>query len=246
MRLAGFLNTHHKNTVPAGRKPGRLGRLLRTVLRKVGLVLVTYYGICAACLLLFNVVTPPTTGVQMQRRVESWFSDEPYTKRRDTVSREALSPHLRHAVVAAEDARFYEHRGIDWQAIRQAFEDNKQPGRTRRGGSTITQQLVKNLFMTTHSTYLRKAMEIPLAYMAELLLSKERILDLYLNVIEWGDGVYGAEAAARQHYGISAKQLSRRQAAGMAACIPSPRTRTPQRMTRYTNTILRRMRQMNW
>ena len=246
MRPGGFLNTHPKNTAPAGRKPGRLGRLLRAVLRKMGMVLLAYYGFCTACLLLFNIITPPTTGVQIQRRVESWFSEEAYTKRRQTASRETLSPHLRHAVVAAEDARFYEHRGIDWEAIRQAFEDNKQPGRTRRGGSTITQQLVKNLFMTTHSTYLRKAVEVPLAYLAELLLSKERILDLYLNVIEWGDGVYGAEAAAQQYYGTSAKQLSRRQAAGMAACIPAPRSRTPQRMTRYTNTILRRMRQMNW
>ena len=235
-----------RRTAQKGSVANRLGRLLRTVLRKVGLVLVAYYGLCTVCLLLFNVVTPPTTGVQMQRRVESWFRDADYTKRRHSVSREALSAHLRHAVVAAEDARFYEHWGIDWQAVRQALKDNQQPGRSRRGGSTITQQLVKNLFMTTHSTVVRKVMEVPLTYLAELLLSKERILDLYLNVIEWGDGVYGAEAAAQHHYGASAKTLSRRRAAGLAACIPAPRSRTPQGMPRYTNTILRRMRQMNW
>ena len=210
------------------------------------MVLLAYYGFCTLCLLLFNVVNPPTTGVQMQRRVESWFGEASYTKHHHSVSREAFSIHLRHAVIAAEDARFYEHWGLDWQAIRQAFKDNRQPGRARRGGSTITQQLVKNLFMTTHSTYLRKVLEVPLAYLAEILLSKERILDLYLNVIEWDTGVYGAEAAAQRYYGTSAKMLARRQAAALAACIPAPRSRTPQRMDRYTDIILRRMREMNW
>ena len=89
-------------------------RLLRVVLRKTGLVVLAYYGLCTLCLLLYNVIDPPTTGVQMQRRVESWFEDDDYTKRYEPVSRETLSPHLRHAVVAAEDARFYEHWGIDW------------------------------------------------------------------------------------------------------------------------------------
>ncbi len=246
MKAGKAKKTRKRSARPARTVLHRLGRLLRVVLRKAGLVLLAYYGLCTLCLLLYNVIDPPTTGVQMQRRVESWFEDDDYAKRYEPVSRETLSPHLRHAVVAAEDARFYEHWGIDWQAIRQALKDNKEPGRTRRGGSTITQQLVKNLFMTTHSTYLRKAMEVPLAYLAEILLSKERILDLYLNVIEWDRGVYGAEAAARQYYNASAAGLSRRQAAGLAACIPAPRTRTPQRMPRYTNTILRRMRQMNW
>ena len=231
----------------------RIGRIVVAtgcVVRHVALGAVmafsTYYGFCALCLLLYNVVDPPTTGVQIQRRIESWTEDEPYTKRYDPVSREAQSPHLRHAVVAAEDARFHEHSGIDWQAIKQAIEDNRKRGRTWRGGSTITQQLVKNLFMTTHSSFARKAAEVPLTYLAELLLSKERILDLYLNVIEWDRGVYGAEAATRNYYNKSSGKLTRRQAAGLAACIPAPRSRTPQGMGRYTNTILRRMTQMNW
>ncbi len=248
MRLGRILKTRKLSRVPSrkGSVAHRLGRLLRRVMRKAGIMLLAYYGLCTVCLLLYNVIDPPTTGVQMQRRVASWFDDEAYHKRYHSVSREALSPHLRHAVVAAEDARFYEHWGIDWQAIRQAFKDNRQPRQARRGGSTITQQLVKNLFMTTHSTYLRKVMEVPLAYLAEILLSKERILDLYLNVIEWDRGVYGAEAAARRYYDASATRLSRRRAAGLAACIPAPRARTPQGMGRYTNTILLRMRQMNW
>ncbi len=225
---------------------GIAGRLARQAVLAVVMGLSTYYGFCMLCLLLYTVVDPPTTGVQMQRRVESWSEDASYTKQYRPVSRAALAAHLRHAVVAAEDARFYGHGGIDWQAIGQAIEDNRQRGRTWRGGSTITQQLVKNLFMTTHSSYLRKVLEVPLTYLAEWLLSKERILDLYLNVIEWDRGVYGAEAAARHYYGTAAEQLSRRQAAGLAACIPAPRHRVPQDMDRYTNTILRRMRQMNW
>lgn len=212
----------------------------------VVMVLSTYLGFCTFCLILYTVANPPTTGVQIQRRVESFFEEEAYAKRYDPVARKAMAAHLRHAVVAAEDARFYEHGGIDWQAIQKAIEDNRRRGRAWRGGSTITQQLVKNLFMTTHSTYLRKALEVPLTYLAELILSKERILDLYLNVIEWDRGVYGAEAAARRYYSQPAARLTRRQAAGLAACIPSPRRRSPQAMGQYTNTILRRMQQMNW
>jgi monofunctional biosynthetic peptidoglycan transglycosylase len=223
-----------------------LGRLASAVLRGGAIVLSTYLGLCTLCLLLYTVLDPPMTGVQLQRRVESWFEDDAYTKQYDPVPREALSVHLRHAVVAAEDGRFYEHGGIDWEAIRKAMEDNQRRGRAWRGGSTITQQLVKNLFMTTHSSYVRKALEVPLTYLAEGLLSKERILDLYLNVIEWGRGIYGAEAAARHYYSASNNRISRYQAAALAACLPNPRQRSPRRMGQYTNTILQRMRQMNW
>ncbi|MDX1546884.1 MAG: monofunctional biosynthetic peptidoglycan transglycosylase [Rhodothermales bacterium] len=208
--------------------------------------LAAYFGVCALCLLLLNVVYPPTTGVQMQRRVESWIEGRAYEKHYAPVPRAALSKHLRHAVVAAEDGRFYEHGGIDWQAVEKAIEDNRRRGRAWRGGSTITQQLVKNLFLTTHSNYVRKALEVPLTYLAELLLPKERILDLYLNVVEFDDGVFGAEAAAQRYFGTSAARLSRYQAAGLAAVLPAPRRRSPQQMGRYTNVIVRRMSQMGW
>jgi len=206
----------------------------------------TYLGFCTLCLAAYNLIPPPTTGVQIQRRIESLFEDEAYGKRYTPIPRSEMSVNLRHAVVAAEDGRFYEHFGIDWEAIQEAIEDNRRRGRAWRGGSTITQQLVKNLFMTTHSSYVRKAFEVPLTYLAELLLSKERILDLYLNVIEWDRGVYGAEAAAQRYYGTSAARLSRSQAAGLAAVIPNPRHRTPQTATRYRGIILRRMSQMGW
>lgn len=210
------------------------------------MLLATYYGVCAFLLLLYNVIPPPATGVQIQRFVESFFEEQEYDFRYDPVSLDEISDHLEHAVIAAEDARFYQHGGVDYDALRQAIEDNRRRGKMWRGGSTITQQLVKNLFMTTHSSILRKALEFPLAYMAEIFLSKDRILYLYLNVIEWGRGVYGAEAAARRYYDTSSAELSRYQAAGLAAIIPSPRTRMPQRMGGYTNTILLHMRQMGW
>lgn len=226
--------------------PGRLARLAQVFFVAVAAPIATYFGVCALCLLLYNVIAPPVTGVQLQRRVESFFEDKPYEKRYDPVPAGSISKHLGRAVVAAEDGRFYKHGGVDWEAVQKAIEDNRRRGRMWRGGSTITQQLVKNLFMTTHSSLVRKAFEVPLAYLAELLLTKDRILVLYLNVIEWDRGVYGAEAAARQYYGISAAKLSRRQAAALAAVIPAPRSRTPQRMGGYASIILRRMNAFGW
>jgi monofunctional biosynthetic peptidoglycan transglycosylase len=225
-----------------------LGRRARRFVRNGAVAaltaLVTYYGFCALLLLVYSVVFPPTTGVQMQRRVESFFEEEAYEKRYEPVPYAEMSEHLPHARVAAEDTRFYEHAGADWKAIRKAIEDNLEPGSGVRGGSTITQQLVKNLFQTTHSSYVRKAVELPLTYLAELILSKERILELYLNVIELGRGVYGVEAAAARYYGASAEGLSRYQSATLAAIVPDPRGRTPQSMGGYTSTILGRMRTM--
>jgi monofunctional biosynthetic peptidoglycan transglycosylase len=210
------------------------------------LVPAAYLALCTLALMVFRVVDPPLTTVQAQRFIESLFADRRPEWRRQAVSIEAVSPHLRHAVVAAEDARFRQHAGVDWRGLQDAVEDNVRRGRLWRGGSTITQQLVKNLFLTTHGSFLRKALELPLALLAEVILPKERILELYLNVVEWAPGVFGAEAAARFHYGVSASQLTRDQAARLAACLPSPRKRTPQSMGRYAGVIERRMAQMGW
>lgn len=230
-----------------------LGRLLSLLVALPLAAGVSFLGFCALLLAFYAVVPPPTTGVQIQRRVEALVSGEPYSKQYRPVARSRISAHLGHAVVAAEDGRFYQHGGVDWQAVRQALDDNRRRGRAWRGGSGITQQLVKNLFLTTPAPYfppgaryVRKAFELPLAYVAEWTLSKERILTLYLNVIEWGPGVYGAEAAARHHFGTGADALSRRQAAGLAAVVPAPRSRTPGRMGSYTSIIETRMRQMGW
>ncbi len=228
------------------KKRSGFGLFVRRAFAAIMTVVASYYGLCTLLLLLYNVVPPPITGVQIQRAVESLISEGSVVYSYRPVARSRISPHLAHAAVAAEDGRFYDHFGIDVKAIEEAVEDNRRRGEVWRGGSTITQQLVKNLFMTTHSSLVRKAFEVPLTILAELLLPKERILTLYLNVIEWGSGVYGAEAAARHYYGTSASNLSRHQAASLAAVIPAPRSRSPQRMGWYTSIILRRMGQMGY
>ena len=191
-------------------------------------------------------IDPPTTAVHIQRRLEAWSAHMPYTKRYTFTPLDRISPNLRHAVVAAEDTRFEEHSGIDWVEMQKVIEADIQHGKLGRGASTITQQLVKNLFLTTQRSLLRKGAEFLLVPLAELILGKNRILELYLNVIEWGPGIYGAEAASRHWYGISASQLGRDQAARLASIIPNPIRRKPDRMDGYTAVILTRMRQMGW
>jgi monofunctional biosynthetic peptidoglycan transglycosylase len=157
---------------------------------------------------------------------------------------ERISPHLKRAVVTAEDARFAEHEGVDWDAIEKAYKDNARRGKPR-GGSTITQQLAKNLFLSPDRSYLRKAQELAITYMIEALWDKRRILEVYLNVVEWGDGVFGVEAAARHYFGISAAQLGPEQAARLATYLPSPkrygRMRSGPYLDSRTRAILRYM-----
>jgi monofunctional biosynthetic peptidoglycan transglycosylase len=134
-----------------------------------------------------------------------------------------ISEHLKRAVVAAEDAKFLDHEGFDWEAIQKAVQKNEQRGKVVAGASTITQQLAKNLFLSGERSWLRKGEEAAITWMMERTLSKRRILELYLNVAEWGDGVFGAEAAARHHFGVPAASLGPEQAAWLAAILPSPR-----------------------
>lgn len=199
-------------------------------------------------LILLRWIDPVFTMVQAQRRVESWFGKAKYDKRHVQVPLAKISRDLQHAVIASEDARFYQHHGIDWQVIEELIEDDLfEDGKLGRGGSTITQQLIKNLFVTTHRSLIRKALEFALAPAVEMILSKDRILELYLNNIEWGpNGVFGAEAAAQFHYRTTAARLTREQAARLAVCVPGPRKRRPQAMTRSAAVNLARMRQMNW
>lgn len=228
------------------KKPRGIGYRLRSAGIIMVVVVVSYYGFCALLLTSYNFIHPPVTGVQIQRMIEAGLEGEPLVFSYEPVARDRISPHLAHAVVAAEDGRFFEHFGVDWKAIEEAMEDNRRRGTMWRGGSTITQQLVKNLFMTTHSSLLRKAFEVPLTFMAEVLLPKERILTIYMNVIEWSGGVYGAEAASQHYFGATSADLSRYQAASLAAVIPAPRSRSPQQMGAYTRIIQRRMTQMGY
>jgi monofunctional biosynthetic peptidoglycan transglycosylase len=136
---------------------------------------------------------------------------------------EKISIHLKRAVISAEDGHFLEHDGFDWDGIQYALEKNLAKGRTRAGGSTITQQLAKNLFLSPRRSYLRKGEEALITLMIEATWSKRRILEVYLNVVEWGEGVFGAEAAARRYFGISAARLGPAEAARLATTLPSPR-----------------------
>jgi monofunctional biosynthetic peptidoglycan transglycosylase len=148
--------------------------------------------------------------------------------------------------VAAEDGRFYRHHGIDWQEVQTVVDEDLNRGRLGRGGSTITQQLVKNLFLSTNRSLLWKALEFTLTPAAELALPKRRILELYLNVIEWGPGIYGAEAAANSWYLVPAARLDRDQAARLAALLPSPLRRRPGRVNWYSTEIQHRMEEAGW
>lgn len=173
-------------------------------------------------ILLLNVVQPPTTSIVLQRAVQRLFDGKrPIYPKRDIVSRNEISPHLRRAVLASEDDRFYLHHGFDFEELKKALARRKAGGRLR-GASTLSQQVAKNIFLWNGRSYLRKGYEAWLTIWLELLLSKERIVDLYLNLAEWGDGVFGAEEAARRHFGKSADRLTREEAARLAAILPSP------------------------
>ncbi|MFN0164729.1 MAG: monofunctional biosynthetic peptidoglycan transglycosylase [Burkholderiales bacterium] len=159
-----------------------------------------------------------------------------------------ISNHLKFAVVAAEDTAFVDHEGFDWSSIEKAFERNQKKGRVVAGGSTISQQLAKNLFLSGEKSYGRKAQEAIITWMMESRMDKRRILEIYLNVVEWGNGVFGAEAAARHYFGVPAAQLSREQAARMAAMLPRPRfydnNRDSAHLSRRIPVILKRMQQV--
>jgi monofunctional biosynthetic peptidoglycan transglycosylase len=161
------------------------------------------------------------------------------------VDYERISGNLKRAIIASEDANFSGHEGIDWDALQKAYEKNNKRGRVVAGGSTITQQLAKNLFLSGERSYLRKGQEVVIAYMIEYWMDKERIFEIYLNVVEWGNGVFGAQAAALHYYGAPAANLSASQAARLAVMLPSPRFYDQHRqstyLTRRTGLILRRM-----
>jgi monofunctional biosynthetic peptidoglycan transglycosylase len=230
----------------ASRKRGLAARLAgRILLALVGLAL-AFYLCCCLALVALRWIDPWTTAVQAERRVQAMIQRKPYHKRYDPVPLSRISPNLQHAVIAAEDAHFYKHHGIDWEVVDTLVEKDLDKGRVGRGGSTITQQLIKNLFATTARSWLRKGLEFSLAWVSEAILGKQRVLELYLNVIEWGPGIYGAEAAAENYYHTSAGHLTREEAARLAAIIPNPRRRRPGRMNDYSEDILTRMRQMGW
>jgi monofunctional glycosyltransferase len=217
---------------------------LRPFIRWLVIGVVFLWSLAALILVAARWIDPPTTAVHIQRRLQACIHQTPYRERYKFIALSQISPDLQHAVIAAEDASFYQHHGFDWHQIQIAAEDDLEGDRAR-GASTITQQLVKNLFFGTGRSILRKGAEVTLVPVAELFLGKQRILEIYLNVVEWGPGIYGAESACR-YYDESARNVGREQAARLAAILPAPLKRRPERMNYYSAIILERMRQMGW
>lgn len=188
----------------------------------------------------------PNASAFMQYRLELMQDSNPDAAlRHEWVSYDKISNHLKRALIAAEDAKFVDHEGFDWEGIQKAYEKNLKKGRIVAGGSTISQQLAKNLFLSTQRTPWRKAEEVIITLMLETVMDKRRIFEIYLNVIEWGNDVFGAEAAARHYFGVRAAQLDPEQAARLAAMVPNPRYydrhRNARGMLRKTQIILDRM-----
>ena len=207
--------------------------------------MVLLWSLAALLLVAVRWIDPPSTAVHIQRRLQAWIHSTPYRERYKFVPLSQISPDLQHAVVAAEDARFYQHHGFDWHEVQIAAKGDLEGGRTR-GASTLTQQLVKNLFFGTGRSVLRKGAEVTLVPVAELVLGKRRILEIYLNVVEWGPGIYGAESACRYYDRTPARSIGRQEAARLAAILPAPLKRRPERMNSYSTVILKRMSQMGW
>ncbi len=194
----------------------------------IGYLAVVAWGLPArAAVRALAKKNPGPTGVMRQREEEARALGRKPRRVQSFVPLSRVSRHLVYAVVVAEDPKFFGHEGVDWDALRESVETNVRKRGYARGGSTITQQLAKNLFFTTRKSIARKLRELVVARWLEDDLSKRRILELYLNVIEWGDGIYGCEAAAQRYYAKPAATLDETEAAGLAAMIPSPRRINP-------------------
>ena len=227
---------------------GALRLLLRAVLWTGGLALlafIVYEGSIYARVWWWDEHNPASTSFMDQRLAALHDKDPGANLKHQWTPYARIAKSLKLAVIAAEDTAFVDHEGFDWKGIEKAFEKNRKKGKVVAGGSTITQQLAKNLFLSGERSYLRKAQEAVITWMLEDRMDKDRILEIYLNVVEWGNGVFGAEAAARHYFGVSAGQLTREQAARLAAMLPNPRFYDRNRNTgwlaRKTQMILARM-----
>lgn len=195
--------------------------MLRNLLRRLLRALLWFAAVSIVLVLVFRWVPPPGTALMLERKVQSWVSGEPIDLQREWVSWDHISDDLKVAVIAGEDQKFASHWGFDIPAIQAALAFNERGG-NMRGASTLTQQVAKNLFLWPGRSWLRKGLEAWFTGLMELFWTKQRILEVYLNSAEWGQGVFGAQAAARYHFGVEASQLSRQQAAQLAAVLPSP------------------------
>ncbi|MEJ2883041.1 monofunctional biosynthetic peptidoglycan transglycosylase [Pedobacter sp. GR22-6] len=232
-----------KKTIRSGSRPTLLRRLTEIATK----IFIWFLLVSVLWVLVYRFVNPPITLLMIQRNMERNSEGKKSRMDKKWVDFEDISDNMKRAAVSAEDQLFLKHLGFDLKAIEKAFAENKNSKKVK-GGSTISQQTAKNVFLWPGRSWLRKGFEAYFTLLIELLWSKERILEVYLNVIEMGDGIYGAEAAAQSYFGKSCTKLSRSQAALIAACFPNPRRWTPRRPTQYIKhrqyLIMRNMRRL--
>ena len=217
-------------------------KTLKTALLALALLVLFWHALVIVLLLVWKVVPVTNSMFMLAHRLS-----EPTDVLHSWAPSDQIDDSLKRAAIASEDSLFFQHNGFDIKALKKAYQDNES-GKSVRGGSTITQQLAKNLFLTSHRSYIRKAEEALITSLIELLWSKERILTVYLNVAEFGDGIYGAEAAAQHYYGKSAENLSSDQAAFLASILPNPKyyqdNQNARRLKNKIRTIKKRMNQI--
>ena len=226
---------------------GKLLRYCALALALVAMLFIAYQTYVAIKLWWWIDQAPSSTAFMRARLGVMQEADAAAKLQYAWVPYDKISSNLKRAIIVAEDAKFADHEGFDWEGIQKALEKNQRTGKVVAGGSTISQQLAKNLFLTGERSAIRKGEEALITVMMESILDKERIFEIYLNVIEWGDGIFGAEAAARHYFGVSASRLTREQSAKLAAIVPRPRfydkNRNAPWLLRKTEIILRRMPQ---
>jgi monofunctional biosynthetic peptidoglycan transglycosylase len=225
-----------------------VGKAFKALCYGVGALVVVFaaYQFWIFAQVLYWTSQNPETTRFMETRLDILQQKTPNARlRKQWVEYGRISVHLKRAIIAAEDAKFVDHEGFDWEGIQRAIEKNQKRGKLVAGGSTISQQLAKNLFLSGERSFLRKGQEAMITAMLESLMSKRRIFEIYLNVVEWGEGVFGAEAAARHYFGVSAAALTPDQAARLAAMLPRPRfydrNRNSVYLMRYSARIMNRM-----
>ena len=196
--------------------------MLKSVFRFIGKLILWFLGLSILSVVIFKFVPVPFTPLMLSRTIDHVIAGEPMKLSHDWEPIENISKNLQKAVIASEDGSFLEHNGFNFEAIEKAYKSN-QKGKKLKGGSTISQQVAKNVFLWQGRSYLRKAIEAYFTVLIEAIWSKERIMEVYLNSIEMGNDVYGAEAAAQHWYGKSAANLTVNEAAGIAAILPNPR-----------------------
>ncbi|NVK34309.1 MAG: monofunctional biosynthetic peptidoglycan transglycosylase [Rhodobacteraceae bacterium] len=203
------------------RKPWTISWFSKALWKRILLRGAIVLALLPVALTIIYSVVPPISTLMIGRYAQLLWVDRQYT------SLEDISPNLVKSVITSEDSHFCEHGGVDWTALGDQIDILISEGEAARGASTLTMQTAKNLFLWNGRSYIRKGLEIPLAVLMDAMLTKRRILEIYLNVAEWGEGIFGAEAAAQAWFGVNAKDLSRRQAARLATALPNPHARNP-------------------